>query len=203
MIRKTSKRRGTSVIAALVALCAVVGYGLTEWAPLDNEPQAVPGRQREGRQTVREKVEIPDKGEPVRLLTMNAGNYFVPEDPRRSNFQVKYKPVEAREAVAELVRQSGAEIVGLCEMGGEAAVRDLQMRLKRKGVHLPYKVLVMRDGEDRGLALLSKYRIADNRSVADMPVSGEAKRKRRCCGAFWTPRSACRTDGCSAWWAFI
>ena len=49
---------------------------------------------------------------------MNAGNYFVPEDPRRSNFQVKYKPVEAREAVAELVRQSGAEIVGLCEMGG-------------------------------------------------------------------------------------
>ena len=109
MIRKTSKRRGTSVIAALIALCAVVGYGLTEWASLDNEPQAVPSRQREERQTVREKVEIPDKGEPVRLLTMNAGNYFVPEDPRRSNFQVKYKPVEAREAVAELVRQSGAE----------------------------------------------------------------------------------------------
>ena len=178
MIRKTSKRRGTSVIAALIALCAVVGYGLTEWASLDNEPQAVPSRQREERQTVREKVEIPDKGEPVRLLTMNAGNYFVPEDPRRSNFQVKYKPVEAREAVAELVRQSGAEIVGLCEMGGEAAVRDLQMRLKRKGVHLPYKVLVMRDGEDRGLALLSKYRIADDRSVTDMPVSGEAKRKK-------------------------
>ena len=46
MIRKTSKRRGTSVIAALIALCAVVGYGLTEWAPLDNEPQAVPARQR-------------------------------------------------------------------------------------------------------------------------------------------------------------
>ena len=97
MIRKTSKRRGTSVIAALIALCAVVGYGLTEWAPLDNEPQAVPARQREERQTVREKVEIPDKGEPVRLLTMNAGNYFVPEDPRRSNFQVNtslWKPVK-------------------------------------------------------------------------------------------------------------
>ena len=43
---------------------------------------------------------------------------------------------------------------------------------------MPYKVLVMRDGEDRGLALLSKYCIADNRSVADMPVSGEAKRKK-------------------------
>lgn len=118
------------------------------------------------------------KGEPVRLFTINAGNYFVPEDPRRSNFQVKYKPVEAREAVAELIRQSGAEIVGLSEMGGEAAVRDLQMRLKRKGVQLPHKVLVMRNGEDRGLALLSKYPIVDNRSVTDMPVSGETKRKK-------------------------
>ena len=52
-------------------------------------------------------------------MCIRDSNYFVPEDPRRSNFQVKYKPVEAREAVAELVRQSGAEIVGLCEMGGE------------------------------------------------------------------------------------
>lgn len=188
MIRKTSKRRGTSVIAALIVLCAVLGYGLTEWKPLTDTPQAVPARQREGRQVAPEKVEIPDKGEPVRLLTMNAGNYFVPEDPRRSNFQVKYKPVEAREALAELVRQSGAEIVGLSEMGGESAVRDLQMRLKRKGVQLPHKVLVMRNGEDRGLALLSKYPIVDNRSVTDMPVSGETKRKKRCCGAFWTPR---------------
>lgn len=178
MIRKTSKRKGSSVIAALVVLCAVLGYGLTEWKPLLDMPEAVPAQQREARQTVPEKVEIPDKGEPVRMMTMNAGNYFVPEDPRRSNFQVKYKPIEAREALAELIRQSGAEIVGLCEMGGEAAVRDLQMRLKRKGVQLPHKVLVMRDGEDRGLALLSKYPIVDNRSVTDMPVSGETKRKK-------------------------
>lgn len=178
MIRKTSKRRGTSVIAALIVLGAVVGYGLTEWKPLEDMPQAVPARQREGRQVAPEKVEIPDKGEPVRMLAMNVGNYFVPEDPRRSNFQVKYKPVEAREAVAELIRQSGAELVGLCEMGGEAAVRDLQMRLKRKGIHLPHKVLVMRDGEDRGLALLSKYPIVRNRSVADVPVTGETKRRK-------------------------
>lgn len=179
MIRKTSKRRGTSVIAALVVLCAVLGYGLTEWKPLTDTPQAVPAsREAPGKGRVPEKIFIPEKGEPVRLFTINAGNYFVPEDPRRSNFQVKYKPVEAREAVAELIRQSGAEIVGLSEMGGEAAVRDLQMRLKRKGVQLPHKVLVMRNGEDRGLALLSKYPIVDNRSVTDMPVSGETKRKK-------------------------
>lgn len=179
MIRKTSRRKGSSVMAALIILCAVVGYGLTEWKLPQDAMEAVPAVPRAADQGgTPEKITIPEKGDPVRIMTMNAGNYFVPEDPRRSNFQVKYKPIEAREALAELVRQSGAEIVGLCEMGGEAAVRDLQMRLKRKGIQLPHKVLVMRDGEDRGLALLSKYPIAANHSVTDMPVPGEAKRRK-------------------------
>ncbi|WP_302014148.1 endonuclease/exonuclease/phosphatase family protein [uncultured Akkermansia sp.] len=179
MIRKTSKRRGSSVIAALIVLGVVLGYGLTEWKPFPDTMEAVPAsRPPAGQGRAPEKIVIPEKGEPVRLFTMNAGNYFVPEDPRRSNFQIKYKPVETREAVAELIRQSGAEMVGLSEMGGEAAVRDLQMRLKRKGVQLPHKVLVMRDGEDRGLAFLSKYPIVNNNSVVDMPVSGETKRKK-------------------------
>ena len=179
MVRKTSRSRGSSVIAALIVLCALIGYGLSEWKLLPDTMEAVPASRQAAEQGMApEKITLPEKGEPVRMLTMNAGNYFVPEDPRRSNFQVKYKPVEAREAIAELVRQSGAEIVGLSEMGGEAAVNDLQMRLKRKGVQLPHKVLVMRDGEDRGLALLSKYPIVSNRSVTDMPVSGEPKRRK-------------------------
>lgn len=179
MIRKTTKRKGSSVLAALVILCAVVGYGLTEWKPLADFMETDPSARQAAEQgAAPEKITIPEKGDPVRLLTMNAGNYFVPEDPRRSNFQVKYKPVDAREALAELVRQSGADIVGLSEMGGKAAVHDLQMRLKRKGVRLPHQVLVMRDGEDRGLALLSKYPIAVNRSMKDVPVPGEAKRRK-------------------------
>lgn len=179
MIRKTSKRRGTSVLAALIVFCAVLGYGLTEWqTPVDSieAVASTPHAMKQGR--IPEKITIPEKGDPVRMFTMNAGNYFVPQDQRRSSFPVKYKPIEDREAVAELIRQSGAEIVGLSEMGGEAAVSDLQMRLKRKGVHLTNKVLVMRDGEDRGLALLSKYPIVSNHSVKDMPVSEDPRRKK-------------------------
>ena len=68
MIRKTSKRRGSSVIAALIVLCAVLGYGLTEWKPLLDMPEAAPAQPGEARQSsVPEKVEIPDKGEPVRM----------------------------------------------------------------------------------------------------------------------------------------
>lgn len=55
MIRKTSKRRGTSVIAALVVLCAVLGYGLMEWKPLTDTPQAVPASGAPGREGFRRK----------------------------------------------------------------------------------------------------------------------------------------------------
>ena len=119
MIRKTSKRRGTSVIAALVALCAVVGYGLTEWAPLDNEPQAVPARQREERQTVREKVEIPDKGEPVRLLTMNAGNYFVPVSYTHLDV---YKRQTILCSLLAALRKKGAFFLEPCACSGRSMV---------------------------------------------------------------------------------
>ena len=30
MVRKTSRSRGSSVIAALIVLCALIGYGLSE-----------------------------------------------------------------------------------------------------------------------------------------------------------------------------
>lgn len=199
MVRKTSKSRGSSVIAALIVLCALIGYGLSEWKLLPDTMEAVPAsRQAAEEGMAPEKITLPEKGEPVRMLTMNTGNYFVPEDPRRSNFQVKYKPVEAREAIVELVRQSGAEIVGLSEMGGEAAVRDLQMRLKRKGVQLPHKVLVMRDGEDRGLALLSKYPIVSNRSVTDVPVPGEPKRRKTMLRGILDATVKCRIPASSA-----
>lgn len=178
MFRKQIKCRGISVISSLIVLWAVVGYGVAEWHMQESEPRMIPVEKKVRKQLSAEKVEIPAKGAPIRVLTLNAGNYFVPEDPRRSNYQVKYKPIEAREAVAELVAQSRAEIVGLCEMGGEAAVRDLQMRLKRKEIQFPHQVLVMRDGEDRGLALLSKYPIVKNNSVENVCVTDDPKRKK-------------------------
>lgn len=92
MVRKTSRSRGSSVIAALIVLCALIGYGLSEWKLLPDTMEAVPASRQAAEQGMApEKITLPEKGEPVRMLTMNAGNYFVPEDPRRSNFQVKYK----------------------------------------------------------------------------------------------------------------
>lgn len=178
MINKPSTRKGSSVLGALVILCAVVGYGLAVWWPELIAPETGAFSGVTEAKSGREQIAIPSDGPAVRVLTMNAGNYFVPEDPRRSQFPAQNKKIEAREALAELISQFGAAVVGLCEMGGEAAVSDLQMRLKRRAVHLPYRVLVMRKGEDRGLALLSKYPVEANRSVQNMPIPGEEQGKR-------------------------
>lgn len=165
-------------MAALVVLVFVLGYGLTQWWPVAAMPETVPARQTAAPGVAAEKVAMPGKGAPVRMLAINAGNYFVPEDPGRSKYRQTYKKVEAREALAEVIMKSGADMVGLCEMGGEGAVSDLQARLKRKGVHLPYQTMVMRKGEDRGLAFLSKYPVARDASVQDMPLPGEVRRGR-------------------------
>ena len=112
MVRKTSKSRGSSVIAALIVLCALIGYGLSEWKLLPDTMEAVPAsRQAAEEGMAPEKITLPEKGEPVRMLTMNTGNYFVPEDPRRSNFQVKYKPRPAN-AIEKKGRAAAAQGTG-------------------------------------------------------------------------------------------
>ncbi len=172
MLKKRPTRKGSSVLAALIVLCAVLIYAFTEWGGANPTPEHSPATPAlPHRVGAVEQVNIPAAGEPVRMMTMNACNYFVSDEVKRSNFTVKPKPDEAREALAELVALSQAEILGLAEMGGEKAVEDLQIRLKKRGIDLPYRVLVMRKGEERGLALLSKYPIVANNSVENMPIN--------------------------------
>ncbi len=167
-------------MAAVIVLAGVLSYAWFVWGGSSSSPEITPDApvaQRMATGTV-DQVSIPAKGAPVRLMTMNACNYFVPEEVKRSNFTVKHKPIEAREALADLIVQSRAEIVGLSEMGGPAAVADLNARLKRRGVTLPHCVTVMRDGEERGLALLSKYPIIADCSVKNVPLDAPVSRVR-------------------------
>ncbi len=167
-------------MAAIIVLGAVLTYAWLVWGGTTSSPQTQPATSVAPRTVngVVEQVSIPAKGAPVRLMTMNACNYFVPEEVKRSNFTVKHKPIEAREALADLIVQSRAEIVGLSEMGGAAAVADLSARLKRRGVHFPHCVMVMRDGEERGLALLSRYPIVADCSVKNVPLDDPVSRGR-------------------------
>ena len=115
---------------------------------------------------------IPKTGPPVRFLMLNVRNYFVAEDLPRSKYPRSIKPVREREAVARVIASAKPEIVGLVEIGGEAAMRDLVRRLKSLGMDYPHSVVLERWGEDRALGILSCYPIAKDFSVANCLLEG-------------------------------
>lgn len=120
---------------------------------------------------------IPESGEPVRFLMLNAANYFVPGERSRSRYMVRSKSEAGREAVAEVIAEVRPEIVGLTEMGGACAVADLRERLAARGLDYPYYRVLVRDGEDRALAVLSRHPIVQDFSKANYGLYGNGKRK--------------------------
>lgn len=122
------------------------------------------------------KFAVPEAGPPIRFLMLNVQNYFLQVDQPRSPHQKKIKSVQEREAVAEVIASARPELVGLVEMGGRAALQDLSARLTSRGLHYPYSLVLERWGEDRALAILSRYPIVKNFSIADFMLEGGTAR---------------------------
>ncbi len=113
---------------------------------------------------------------PVRFLMQNVEDYFVAGEPQRSRYTIHPKPEASREAVANVIASARPDIVGLIEIGGEQALEDLRQRLAGRGLDYPHSRVLPRRGEDRALALLSRYPIAQDDSRADYPLYGEQRR---------------------------
>ncbi len=118
---------------------------------------------------------IPKAGKPVRFLMHNVANYFVAGEKQRSRHVLKPKSVEAREAVAELIAHARPEIVGLIEIGGPVALADLRERLAARGMDYPYYRVLVRQGDDRALALLSRHPIVQDNSRANVKLYGSQR----------------------------
>ena len=121
--------------------------------------------------------DVPSGGAPVRFLMYNVQNYFVPGEESRSRFVCRAKPVKSREAVADVIAEVGPDILGLIEIGGKLALEDLRKRLSERGMEYPHAYVLERQGEDRALALLSKYPIVSNDSVTNQNLYGQKRRK--------------------------
>lgn len=120
---------------------------------------------------------IPKSGKPVRFLMHNVQNYFVEGETSRSRFVLKPKPLESREAVADVIASSGASVVGLIEIGGPLALQDLRSRLAARGLDFPYFRVLPRQGEDRALALLSVHPIVQDHSQETVRLYQQKRRK--------------------------
>lgn len=120
---------------------------------------------------------IPKPGKPVRFLMHNVENYFVEGEAYRSRYVLKPKPQDSREAVADIIAEAGAEIVGLIEIGGPVALLDLRKRLAERGREYPYFRVLPRQGEDRALALLSVHPIVQDHSQENVKLHQQKRRK--------------------------
>lgn len=185
-------------IDALLVLLVLVGAGLlqqffcgsdTILRALTGEPavvQQAPPRtlgDAAGAEMAHEALEpelrcdgMPESGEPVRFLMQNVQNYFVAGEQQRTRYLLTPKPEAARESLASSIAREHPDVVGLLEIGGSLALQDLRVRLAQRGLDFPYYRVVVRNGEDRALGVLSRLPIVADASRPQMPLMGTQRR---------------------------
>jgi endonuclease/exonuclease/phosphatase family metal-dependent hydrolase len=84
------------------------------------------------------------------------------------------KPAHEIDSIVRILTQIHPDILGLMEIGGPDMLDDLQSRLKTAGLDLPFRVWVKGADEERHVALLSRFPIAQDRSIDDVsfPLDG-------------------------------
>lgn len=106
---------------------------------------------------------------PVTVVFYNVRNYLAME--RRVDGEIVAdagKPAEEIEALVSALQDMHPDILGVCEIGDETFLADLQTRLKDKGVDLPHTLSIKdASGYNRNLALLSRFPFAADHSRAD------------------------------------
>lgn len=124
---------------------------------------------------------LADPPEKIVFAAWNVRNYMLrPVKTESGRITTPAKAPESVAAVVETLRQIRPDILGLCEMGTKRDLADLQSRLKKAGLSLPYKTWVDGPDRDRHLALLSRFPLKvrhDTRTV--FRLGGLPQRVRR------------------------
>ncbi len=78
------------------------------------------------------------------------------------------KPAKEIAAVVRFLSEIGPDVLGVCEIGGEEQMRDLQSRLKDAGLDLPEMEMAHGGDPDRQLGLLSRFPIIARQSHTEL-----------------------------------
>lgn len=99
--------------------------------------------------------------EPITFTAFNVHNYEVGASPNHPS-----KPETSISALIRILEQLKPDVLGICEMGSQNALKDLQTRLNAAGIQLPHTEWVRGPDPDRHLALLSKFTISKKNDVS-------------------------------------
>lgn len=94
----------------------------------------------------------------VRLATYNVENYILTDTGSR-----QAKTEASKDKVAAVLHGVAPDVVGLQEVGGKAALIDLQSRLKARGLELPHSEIIFGFDTNIQVALLSRFPIVARR----------------------------------------
>ncbi len=103
-----------------------------------------------------------DGGESLRFVAYNVQNYQVAS---REPGGTGGKPEKARDVVVATLVSLNADVLGLCEVGGEHSLMELRGRLEKAGRSYPHVEWVDGADKDRQLALLSRFPLSKRNSV--------------------------------------
>lgn len=92
-------------------------------------------------------------GGDLRFIAYNVENWLTMERDGKPS----PKPEKAKSAVIEQLAHAVPDVVGLCEIGGEEDLADLQARLRAAGCDLPYRATQHGSDPLRQLGMLSKF----------------------------------------------
>ena len=102
--------------------------------------------------------------EHVRFLAYNLENYLT----MRRGKEYLPKPEKEIAAVVGVISRQKPDILGICEIGQESDLLDLQERLKKAGLDLPYHEHTGGRDKVRHLGFLSRYPIIATNSQRDL-----------------------------------
>jgi endonuclease/exonuclease/phosphatase family metal-dependent hydrolase len=110
------------------------------------------------------------RAEPLTVATYNIENYTLADRTTADGvYRKEYpKPEAEKAALREVIRQIGADVLALQEVGGEGYVRELQRDLKSEGTDYPFAVVLMATDTNRMVAVLSKRPFAAVTKHADL-----------------------------------
>lgn len=82
--------------------------------------------------------------------------------------EIAPKPIEEKKRLIEMLADIHPDVLGVCEVGTDEDVADLQKRLKSAGVNLPHVERAHGGDSTRSLALLSRFPISARKSQVDL-----------------------------------
>ncbi len=116
-----------------------------------------------------QEIKIPAFEEEIRFLSYNVKNYLTMVRYQKGGKKTtREKPEEEKAALIEVIVSSKPHLLGLCEIGTEADLAELQTRLKAKGLDLPFSHHTGGADKTRRLAMLSAYPFSATNSQREL-----------------------------------